>query len=108
MAKFKNAAEKLRSKGFTVINPVELGHVEAGVDIDGSWAFHFVRDICTMLGNGIAADACQGIATIPYEDSSGADLEYIAKALDFYIMNVDDWLTWTGDEIFEPVWMSAK
>ncbi|GHU76202.1 hypothetical protein FACS189461_3490 [Spirochaetia bacterium] len=109
-AKFHNAAEQLRSKGFTVLNPVELGHVDkAGVDINGSWELHLMRDLCAMLGYGITSDACQGIALIPYEESGGADLECsVAEALDFYIMTVDEWLAWTGDEYAEPVWRVGK
>jgi hypothetical protein len=105
-AKFKNAAEQLRSKGFTVLNPVELGHVDkAGADINGSWESHLMRDLCAMLGYGIIADACDGIAVIPYTESCGADLERsVAEALDFYIMTVDEWLAWTGDEYSDPVW----
>ncbi|GHU02667.1 hypothetical protein FACS1894147_05060 [Spirochaetia bacterium] len=62
-----------------------------------------------MLGYGITADACQGIALIPYEESGGADLECsLAEALDFYIMTVDEWLAWTGDEYAEPVWMVGE
>jgi hypothetical protein len=110
MIKFQNAAKKLRSKGFTVLNPIELGHVDkAGADINGSWELHLMRDLCAMLGYGITADACQGIAVIPYEESSGADLECsVAEALGFHIMTVDEWLAWTGDEYSEPIWMSVE
>jgi hypothetical protein len=109
-AKFQNAALQLRSKGSTVLNPVELGHVDkVGADISGSWELHLMRDLCAMLGYGITADACQGIAIIPYKESGGADLECsVAEALDFYIMTVNEWLAWTGDEYSEPVWMARQ
>jgi hypothetical protein len=118
MTKFQNADLQLRSKGFNVINPVALGHIDkAGANIDDSWELHLMRDICAMLGYGITAESCQGIAIIPYKNiipwknkkSKGADLEcYIAKKLDLYIMTVDKWLEWTGDKYSEPPYILTK
>jgi len=107
--KFQDAAEKLRGKGFTVINPVELGHIDkGGANIEGSWEYHLMRDLCAMMGNGVIAEACQGIAVIPYKHSEGADLERkVAEKLDLYVKTVDEWLNWTGDEYSVPVWALA-
>jgi hypothetical protein len=108
--KFKCAADQLRAKGFIVINPVEYGHKDlAEVDIKDSWEWHLMKDLSVMLGCGKINDACQGLAVIPYGKSVGADLERtVAEALDFYIMEVDEWLTWTGDKYSIPLWMAAE
>lgn len=68
---FNDAAQKLRSFGYTVFNPVENG-----VPPDAEWAVHLRADIAALM-------QCAHMAVLPgHENSRGARLEiHIAKAL---------------------------
>lgn len=68
---FNDAAQTLRSFGYTVFNPVDNG-----VPPDAAWAEHMRADIAALM-------QCAHLVALPgHENSRGARLEiHIAKAL---------------------------
>ncbi len=77
---FSRFAKKLRQKGYTVVNPAELG--------DAIWIVCLTRDLVFLLL------FCNKIAVLPgWKKSKGATLEvHVAKELDMPVHKVEYWL----------------
>ncbi|MFY8042016.1 MAG: DUF4406 domain-containing protein [Rhodoferax sp.] len=86
---FNSTTQRMRSAGFTVVNPAENG-----LPASAPWAAHMRRDLHSMLD-------CQGVALLPgWEESKGARLEVdIARALGMPVQTVDEWMQIS---LFEP------
>lgn len=83
---FKRAREELRSIGYEVTCPAELGKTEGW-----SWEDYLKRDIKVLVD-------CDGVATLPgIENSRGASLEiYISTALRIPVKKVSAWVTYSS------------
>lgn len=77
---FHEAAARLRSRGFQVINPAELD----GGDTGRSWDYYMRRDIRHLM------DANAVAVLTGWEESKGASLEvYIARALGMPVFDAE-------------------
>lgn len=81
---FHAAAERLRRKGYAVVNPADLNP-----DPAAEWRACMRADIKALVD-------CDGIAMLPgWEKSKGARLErFIAEELKLSIGTVEDWVRW--------------
>lgn len=77
---FHAAAKRLRSMGYTVINPAELD----GGDTSKPWDYYMRRDIPMLL-------TAEAVAVLPgWEQSRGATLEVtIARALGMPVLDAE-------------------
>jgi hypothetical protein len=79
---FNDAAEKIRSLGYSVINPIELDQLDNGQIV--SWEKYLARDIPHVCGADL-------IVVLPgWQKSRGAMFEvYVAKQLKLPILDIE-------------------
>lgn len=79
---FNEAARKLRTLGFAVVNPVELN---AHLGTDADWHVYLRNDIRALCD-------CDVVALLPgWEDSNGAHLElHLAHRMGLKVVQVED------------------
>lgn len=80
---FREAALRLRSAGFEVVDPSEKGLLEGW-----TWEQYLTYDLKEIL------ERCKGLAVLDdWQKSRGASLEvYVARALGMKVQGVEQWL----------------